>query len=185
MKKYGYLITGDDIQTMGLTLIPGKVAPSGKKFLTMEEITSVYYAKVDLPTGSNKRLVTYERVSSSITLTAEPSQLSFNYSGGSKTVIINTNADYSLIRVLSSDPNRFATSLEGNVLTVTVPNNDSENNYNGGIQITVGDKSITISVSQSGSEYERFLECSIGDRYDFKASGGVVNFVYSDHLQER
>ena len=42
MKKYGYLITGDDIQTMGLTLIPGKVAPSGKKFLTMEEITSVY-----------------------------------------------------------------------------------------------------------------------------------------------
>lgn len=179
MKKYGYLITGDDIQTMGLTLIPGKVAPSGKKFLTMKEITSVYYARVDLPTGSDKRLVTYERVSSSITLTAEPSQLSFNYAGGSKTVIINTNADYSLIRVLSSDPDRFATSLEGNVLTVTVPNNDSENNYNGGIQITVGDKSITVSVSQSGSEYERFLECSIGDRYDFKASGGVVNFVYT------
>lgn len=179
MKKYGYLITGDDIQTMGLTLIPGKVAPSGKKFLTMEEITSVYYAKVDLPTGSNKRLVTYERVSSSITLTAEPSQLSFNYAAGSKTVIINTNADYSLIRVLSSDPNRFATSLKGNVLTVTVPQNDSENNYNGGIQITVGDKSITVSVSQSGSEYERFLECSIGDRYDFKASGGQVNFVYT------
>lgn len=179
MKKYGYLITGDDIQTMGLTLIPGKVAPSGKKFLTMEEITSVYYARVDLPTGSNKRLVTYERVSSSITLTAEPSQLSFNYAGGSKTVRINTNADYSLIRVLSSDPDRFATSLEGNVLTVTVPQDDSENNYNGGIQITVGDKSITVSVSQSGSEYERFLECSIGDRYDFKASGGVVNFVYT------
>lgn len=179
MKKYGYLITGDDIQTMGLTLIPGKVAPSGKKFLTMEEITSVYYAKVDLPAGSNKRLVTYERVSSSITLTAEPSQLSFNYAGGSKTVRINTNADYSLIRVLSSDPDRFATSLEGNVLTVTVPQNDSENNYNGGIQITVGDKSITVSVSQSGSEYERFLECSIGDRYDFKASGGQVDFVYS------
>lgn len=179
MKKYGYLITGDDIQTMGLTLIPGKVAPSGKKFLTMEEITSVYYAKVDLPAGSNKRLVTYERVSSSITLTAEPSQLSFNYAEGSKTVIINTNADYSLIRVLSSDPDRFATSLEGNVLTVTVPENYSENNYNGGIQITVGDKSITVSVSQSGSVYERFLECSIGDRYDFKASGGLVNFVYS------
>lgn len=179
MKKYGYLITGDDIRTMGLTLIPGKVAPSGKKFLTMEEITSVYYARVDLPTGSNKRLVTYERVSSSITLTAEPSQLSFNYAGGSKTVRINTNADYSLIRVLSSDPDRFAISLEGNVLTVTVPQNDSENNYNGGIQITVGDKSITVSVSQSGSEYERFLECSIGDRYDFKASGGVVNFVYT------
>lgn len=177
MKKYGYLITGDDIQTMGLTLIPGKVAPSGKKFLTMEEITSVYYAKVDLPAGSNKRLVTYERVSSSITLTAEPSQLSFNYAEGSKTVIINTNADYSLIRVLSSDPDRFATSLEGNVLTVTVPENYSENNYNGGIQITVGDKSITVSVSQ-GSVYERFLECSIGDRYDFKASGGLVNFVY-------
>lgn len=179
MKKYGYLITGDDIQTMGLTLIPGKVAPSGKKFLTMEEITSVYYARVDLPTGSNKRLVTYERVSSSITLTAEPSQLSFNYAGGSKTVRINTNADYSLIRVLSSDPDRFAISLEGNVLTVTVPQNDSGNNYNGGIQITVGDKSITVSVSQSGSVYERFLECSIGDRYDFKASGGVVNFVYT------
>lgn len=179
MKKYGYLITGDDIQTMGLTLIPGKVAPSGKKFLTMEEITSVYYARVDLPTGSGKRLVTYERVSSSITLTAEPSQLSFNYAGGSKTVVINTNADYSLIRVLSSDPDRFATSLEGNVLTVTVPNNDSENNYNGGIQITVGDKSITVSVSQSGSEYERFLECSVGDKYDFKASGGQVNFVYT------
>lgn len=179
MKKYGYLITGDDIQTMGLTLIPGKVAPSGKKFLTMEEITSVYYAKVDLPAGSNKRLVTYERVSSSITLTAEPSQLSFNYAEGSKTVIINTNADYSLIRVLSSDSDRFATSLEGNVLTVTVPENYSENNYNGGIQITVGDKSITVSVSQSGSVYERFLECSIGDRYDFKASGGLVNFVYS------
>lgn len=179
MKKYGYLITGDDIQTMGLTLIPGKVAPSGKKFLTMEEITSVYYARVDLPAGSDKRLVTYERVSSSITLTAEPSQLSFNYGGGSKTVIINTNADYSLIRVLSSDPNRFATSLEGNVLTVTVPNNDSENNYNGGIQITVGDKSITVSVSQSGSEYERFLECSIGDRYDFKASGGLIEFTYT------
>lgn len=179
MKKYGYLITGDDIQTMGLTLIPGKVAPSGKKFLTMEEITSVYYANVDLPTGSDKRLVTYERVSSSITLTAEPSQLSFNYGGGSKTVIINTNADYSLIRVLSSDPDRFVTSLEGNVLTVTVPKNDSENNYNGGIQITVGDKSITVSVSQSGSEYERFLECSIGDRYDFEASGGLVDFVYS------
>lgn len=179
MKKYGYLITGDDIRTMGLTLIPGKVAPSGKKFLTMEEITSVYYARVDLPTGSDKRLVTYERVSSSITLTAEPSQLFFNYAGGSKTVIINTNADYSLIRVLSSDPDRFATSLEGNVLTVTVPQNDSENNYNGGIQITVGDKSITVSVSQSGSEYERFLECSVGDRYDFKASGGVVNFVYT------
>lgn len=179
MKKYGYLITGDDIQTMGLTLIPGKVAPSGKKFLTMEEITSVYYARVDLPAGSDKRLVTYERVSSSITLTAEPSQLSFNYGGGSKTVIINTNADYSLIRVLSSDPNRFATSLEGNVLTVTVPNNDSENNYNGGIQITVGDKSITVSVSQSGSEYERFLECSIGDRYDFEASGGLIEFTYT------
>lgn len=179
MKKYGYLITGDDIQTMGLTLIPGKVAPSGKKFLTMEEITSVYYARVDLPTGSNKRLVTYERVSSSITLTAEPLQLSFNYAGGSKTVRINTNADYSLIRVLSSDPDRFATSLEGNVLTITVPQNDSENNYNGGIQITVGDKNITVGVSQSGSEYERFLECSIGDRYDFKASGGVVNFVYT------
>lgn len=179
MKKYGYLITGDDIQTMGLTLIPGKVAPSGKKFLTMEEITSVYYANVELPTGSNKRLVTYERVSSSITLTAEPSRLSFNYAGGSKTVTINTNADYSLIRVLSSDPNRFATSLKGNVLTVTVPNNDSENNYNGGIQITVGDKSITVSVSQSGSEYERFLECSVGDKYDFKASGGVVNLVYT------
>lgn len=179
MKKYGYLITGDDIQTMGLTLIPGKVAPSGKKFLTMEEITSVYYAKVDLPTGSDKRLVTYERVSSSITITAEPSQLSFNYGGGSKTVIINTNADYSLIRVLSSDPDRFATSLEGNVLTVTVPQNDSENNYNGGIQITVGDKSITVNVSQSGSEYERFLECSIGDKYDFKASGGLVNLVYT------
>lgn len=179
MKKYRYLITGDDIQTMGLTLIPGKVAPSGKKFLTMEEITSVYYARVDLPTGSNKRLVTYERVSSSITLTAEPSQLSFNYAGGSKTVRINTNADYSLIRVLSSDPDRFAISLEGNVLTVTVPQNDSENNYNGGIQITVGDKSITVSVSQSGSEYERFLECSIGDKYDFKASGGLVNFTYS------
>ena len=179
MKKYGYLITGDDIQTMGLTLIPGKVAPSGKKFLTMEEITSVYYANVDLPAGSDNRLVTYERVSSSITLTAEPSQLSFNYAGGSKTVIINTNADYSLIRVLSSDPNRFATSLKGNVLTVTVPNNDSENNYNGGIQITVGDKSITVSVSQSGSEYERFLECSVGDKYDFKASGGVVNLAYT------
>lgn len=179
MKKYGYLITGDDIQTMGLTLIPGKVAPSGKKFLTMEEITSVYYARVDLPTGSDKRLVTYERVSSSITLTAEPSQLSFNYAGGSKTVIINTNADYSLIRVLSSDPDRFATSLEGNMLTVTVPQNDSENNYNGGIQITVGDKSITVSVSQLGSEYERFLECSIGDKYDFKASGGQVDFVYT------
>ena len=179
MKKYGYLITGDDIQTMGLTLIPGKVAPSGKKFLTMEEITSVYYARVDLPTGSNKRLVTYERVSSSITLTAEPSQLSFNYAGGSKTVRINTNADYSLIRVLSSDPNRFATSLEGNVLTITVPKNDSENNYNGGIQITVGDKNITVSVSQSGLEYERFLECSVGDKYDFKASGGVVNLVYT------
>ena len=179
MKKYGYLITGDDIQTMGLTLIPGKVAPSGKKFLIMKEITSVYYAKVDLPAGSDKRLVTYERVSSSITLTAEPSQLSFNYAGGSKTVIINTNADYSLIRVLSSDPDRFAISLEGNVLTVTVPNNDSENSYNGGIQITVGDKSITVSVSQSGSKYERFLECSVGDRYDFKASGGVVNFVYT------
>lgn len=179
MKKYGYLITGDDIQTMGLTLIPGKVSPSGKKFLTMEEITSVYYARVDLPAGSDKRLVTYERVSSSITLTAEPSQLSFNYEGGSKTVIINTNADYSLIRVLSSDPNRFATSLKGNVLTVTVPNNDSENNYNGGIQITVGDKSIIVSVSQSGSEYERFLECSIGDRYDFKASGGLIEFTYT------
>lgn len=179
MKKYGYLITGDDIQTMGLTLIPGKVAPSGKKFLTMEEITSVYYARVDLPTGSDKRLVTYERVSSSITLTAEPSQLSFDYAGGSKTVIINTNADYSLIRVLSSDPDRFAISLKGNVLTVTVPQNNSENNYNGGIQITVGDKSITVSVSQSGSMYERFLECSIGDRYDFKASGGQVNFVYT------
>ena len=179
MKKYGYLITGDDIQTMGLTLIPGKVAPSGKKFLTMEEITSVYYANVDLPAGSDKRLVTYERVSSSITLTAEPSQLSFNYAGGNKTVVINTNADYSLIRVLSSDPNRFATSLKGNVLTVTVPNNDSENNYNGGIQITVGDKSITVSVSQSGSEYERFLECSIGDRYDFKASGGLIEFTYT------
>lgn len=178
MKKYGYLITGDDIQTMGLTLIPGKVAPSGKKFLTMEEITSVYYAKVDLPAGSDKRLVTYERVSSSITLTAEPSQLSFNYEAGSKTVTINTNADYSLIRVLSSDPDRFAISLEGNVLTVTVPQNDSENNYNGGIQITVGDKSITVSVSQSGSVYERFLECSVGDKYDFKASGGVVNLVY-------
>lgn len=179
MKKYGYLITGDDIQTMGLTLIPGKVAPSGKKFLTMEEITSVYYARVDLPAGSDKRLVTYERVSSSITLTAEPSQLSFNYKAGSKTVIINTNADYSLIRVLSSDPDRFATSLKGNVLTVTVPQNDSENNYNGGIQITVGDKSITVSVSQSGSEYERFLECSIGDRYDFKASGGLIEFTYT------
>lgn len=179
MKKYGYLITGDDIQTMGLTLIPGKVAPSGKKFLTMEEITSVYYARVDLPTGSNKRLVTYERVSSSITLTAEPSQLSFNYEAGSKTVRINTNADHSLIRVLSSDPNRFAISLEGNVLTVTVQQNDSENNYNGGIQITVGDKSITVSVSQSGSVYERFLECSVGDKYDFKASGGVVNLVYT------
>lgn len=179
MKKYGYLITGDDIQTMGLTLIPGKVAPSGKKFLTMEEITSVYYARVDLPTGSNKRLVTYERVSSSITLTAEPSQLSFNYEAGSKTVRINTNADYSLIRVLSSDPDRFATSLKGNVLTVTVQQNDSESNYNGGIQITVGDKSITVSVSQSGSQYERFLECSVGDKYDFKASGGVVNLVYT------
>jgi hypothetical protein len=179
MKKYRYLITGDDIQTMGLTLIPGKVAPSGKKFLTMEEITSVYYAKVDLPTGSDKRLVTYERVSSSITLTAEPSQLSFNYARGSKTVRINTNADYSLIRVLSSDPDRFATSLEGNVLTVTVPQNDSENNYNGGIQITVGDKSITVSVSQSGSVYERFLECSVGDKYDFEASGGLVNLVYT------
>lgn len=119
MKQNKYLITGDDIATMGLTLLPGKTELSGNKALTRKDILDNYLVEIAGITDDN-RLVTYERVSSSVYLNLNKNTLNFTAAGGSDTITINTNLDDSQLSI--NTVSGFTISRSGKTITVTANN---------------------------------------------------------------
>lgn len=120
MKQSKYLVTGDDISEMGLSLLPGKEHLSGKKALTKYEIVSTYYASI---TGidEDNRCVTYERIAPSVYLNINKSSIEFLASGGSNTITIDTNLSYDQISVNHSST-RFSVTKKNNIITITAKN---------------------------------------------------------------
>lgn len=119
MKQNKYLVTGDDISTMGLTLLPGKEELSGKKILTCGEILDTYQVEIASITDS-KRCVPYERIAASVYLDLSASTLFFTAAGGTKTITIDTNiAEDSLsINTISG----FTVTRVGKSITIVADN---------------------------------------------------------------
>lgn len=150
MKQNKYLITGDDIATMGLTLLPGKTELSGNKALTRKDILDNYLVEIAGITDDN-RLVTYERVSSSVYLNLNKNTLNFTAAGGSDTITIDTNLNDSQISI--NTISGFTVSRTEKTITVTASNLGTTITNAKSVILTVSGEGLTSSctLNQAGN----------------------------------
>lgn len=164
MKQNKYLITGDDIATMGLTLLPGKTELSGNKALTRKDILDNYLVEIAGITDDN-RLVTYERVSSSVYLNLNKNTLNFTAAGGSDTITIDTNLDDSQLSI--NTVSGFTVSRSGKTITVTANNLGTT---------IVNAKSAVLTVSGEGLTTSCTLNQAGNYVTKFSFSGGSLSY---------
>ena len=177
MKQSKYLITGDDISEMGLSLLPGKEHLSGKKTLTKLEIISTYYATVS-GIDDDDRCVTYERVTPSVYLEINKTALSFLASGGTDTITLDTNLSSDQISVNHSSSRFSVTKNSNNTITVKANNLGTTvySQVNDTLTISGGGITRTCSLSQEANEKEYgSVSISGGTVEDIPASGGTVS----------
>lgn len=149
MKQNKYLVTGDDISTMGLTLLPGKEELSGKKILTCGEILDTYQVEIAGITDS-KRCVPYERIAASVYLNLSASTLDFTAAGGTKTITIDTNiAEDSLsLNTISG----FTVTRVGKSITIVADNLGTTPTNKKSSELIVSGSGLTTSCIISQSE---------------------------------
>lgn len=179
MKQSKYLITGDDISEMGLSLLPGKEHLSGKKALTKYEIVSTYYATVSGIDDDN-RCVTYERVSPSVYLEINKTALQFLASGGTETITVDTSLSWNQISVNNSSSRFSVTKNSNNTITVKANNLGTTvySQVNDTLTISGGGITRTCSLSQEANEKEYgYVDVDGGTVEDIPASGGTVSEV--------
>ena len=179
MKQSKYLITGDDISEMGLSLLPGKEHLSGKKALTKYEIVSTYYATISGIDDDN-RCVTYERVSPSVYLEINKTALQFLASGGTETITLDTNLSSNQISVNKSSSRFSVTKNSNNTITVKANNLGTTvySQVNDTLTISGGGITRICSLSQEANEIEYgYVDVDGGTVEDIPASGGTVSEV--------
>lgn len=188
MKQSKYLITGDDISEMGLSLLPGKEHLSGKKTLTKLEIISTYYATVS-GIDDDDRCVTYERVTPSVYLEINKTALSFLASGGTDTITLDTNLSSDQISVNHSSSRFSVTKNSNNTITVKANNLGTTvySQVNDTLTISGGGITRTCSLSQEANEIESYdytygVDAYIGEGINYvPASGGYLTIRSTTH----
>lgn len=188
MKQSKYLITGDDISEMGLSLLPGKEHLSGKKILTKLEIVSTYYATVS-GIDDNNRCVTYERVSPSVYLEINKTALQFLASGGTETITLDTNLSLDQISINKSSSRFSVTKNNNNTITVKANNLGTTvySQVNDTLTISGGGITRTCSLSQEENKIESYSYTYGVDAYIYEginyvpASGGYLTVRCTTH----
>ena len=180
MKKEGYLITGDDIASMGLTLLPGKEHLKGKFALTKDEIINTYFADVS-GISDNVTCVTYERVIPSIYLNLSKSAVNFLASGGSDAITIDTNVPSNQIKI-EYDGNIFSYNLNDKTLNITAASLGSTEKakFTDNLIVSVGSLTKTITINQEENKLVSVTATgttSSGTIMDVSASGGSVTWT--------
>lgn len=180
MKKEGYLITGDDIASMGLTLLPGKEHLKGKFALTKDEIINTYSADVS-GISDNVTCVTYERVIPSIYLNLSKSAVNFLASGGSDAITIDTNAPSDQIKI-EYDGNVFSYNLNDKTLNITAVSLESTEKakFTDNLIVSVGSLTKTITINQEENKLVSVTATgttSSGTIMNVSASGGAVTWT--------
>lgn len=108
-------------------------------------------------------------------LTIKPTSANFGAEGGSKTFTVSASGTW---KISSNSRSWIHLSKDGNSLNLRVDENSETSSRSGSFELVAGEKKVSVSVSQSGSDIS--LSVSSDDIY-FNASGGTKTITVTSN----